>query len=267
MISLPPRDLNAARFGIDRIHQRAELLVARPRRPCRSRSSSNPSSHRRGRSTCRTRRESGTAADRRPARVQVSSLPGGMPGKISCFVRGFTAGRVDLPGGFDLRRRQARLALGARAQQRARIEAAGRGFSIRPSVAPSRASHAASARLVEQRQLGGRQVRRRILERRSGRQQRSRHQVRPEVGGRAGDDAVVVVRKALRLHQALPSAGRAADEIRQARPVAVEGRDDRLGLDGHLVDRAIAEVDHELGMAERPRPPGVEWPVSVDAVA
>jgi hypothetical protein len=86
-----------------------------------------------------------------------------------------------------------------------------------PSVTPSRASHAAMAPL-----------------------------------GRAGDDAVVVVRVPLRLHQPLPSSGRTADEVRQARRIAVEGFDDGLRLDGGFVDRAIAEIDHQFRMSQRP---------------
>ncbi len=51
--------------------------------------------------------------------------------------------------------------------------------------------------------------------------------VDPVVGGRAGDDAVEVVREALRFLQALLAAGRAAVPVRELRRVAVESRDRR----------------------------------------
>src|ERR1700722_13270311 len=68
-------------------------------------------------------------------------------------------------------------------------------------------------------------------------------QVRAWIGGRAGDDPVVIVREALRLLQALPTAGGAAVPVRHARGVAVERFDERLGLDGHFMLGTISEID------------------------
>ncbi len=58
----------------------------------------------------------------------------------------------------------------------------------------------------------------------------------------AGDDAVVIVGEALRLHQALAAPERAAVEIPVVGRTCIEARDDGLGLGRHLVDGAIAEV-------------------------
>jgi hypothetical protein len=55
------------------------------------------------------------------------------------------------------------------------------------------------------------------------------------VRGGAGNDAVVVVWKTLRLGQRLASASRAAVPVRTRRSAAVELVDDRLGLHRHLV--------------------------------
>src|SRR5581483_4855123 len=52
----------------------------------------------------------------------------------------------------------------------------------------------------------------------------------PVEGGRAGEDAVVIVGEALRLHPALPAAGRAAVPVGIFLRLAVIGLDERLGL-------------------------------------
>src|SRR5580765_8850109 len=70
---------------------------------------------------------------------------------------------------------------------------------------------------------------------------------------RAGDDAVVVVRVSLGLHERHASAGRTAFEVGVLRSAIVEGLDDLPGLERHLVRRAVAEVDHLLRMTDRPR--------------
>src|SRR4029079_15454745 len=51
-----------------------------------------------------------------------------------------------------------------------------------------------------------------------------------------------------------PAAGRTALEIGVLRGSLVESLDDLFGLEGHLVRRAIAEIDHLFRMADRPRP-------------
>ena len=73
------------------------------------------------------------------------------------------------------------------------------------------------------------------------------------VGERAGDDAVVVVGIALRLHQGHAAAGRAALEIRVLRAAIVERLHELLALQRHLVGGAVAEVDHLLRVADGPR--------------
>ena len=77
-------------------------------------------------------------------------------------------------------------------------------------------------------------------------------QMGPEVGGRSGDDAVIVRRKALSLHERLASAVRAGAEVRAAGRVTVEGVDDGLGLLGGFVNRAISEVDDLFRMVKGP---------------
>ena len=92
-----------------------------------------------------------------------------------------------------------------------------------PSLTPSIVSQAATAAAVAAANLhAGTKLLR--LEH----HQRAPHlldvQLRPVDRGRAGEDAVVVGGVALRFHQALPPAGRAAVEVRVARRVAVERR-------------------------------------------
>ena len=90
------------------------------------------------------------------------------------------------------------------------------------------------------------------------------------MAGTAGEDAVVVGRIALRFHQALPAAGRAADKIRIARGLAIERLGERLADDGHLMDAEVREVvdllpiEPAIGVsAKLPLPPS--WPPSVAA--
>ena len=69
---------------------------------------------------------------------------------------------------------------------------------------------------------------------------------------RARDDAIVVVRVPLGFHQSHPPAGRTALEVGVLRVAIVEGLDDLLRLDRHLVGRAVPEVDHLLRVPDRP---------------
>ncbi len=68
---------------------------------------------------------------------------------------------------------------------------------------------------------------------------------------RARDDAVVVAGIALRGHDALPAARRAALVVRVVERLGVEHVDEPLRLHGHVVQRAIREVDDLLGVPER----------------
>src|SRR6266542_2136837 len=98
------------------------------------------------------------------------------------------------------------------------------GSSSTPSVTPSRASQAASTAVsIAFNFFAGMYLAEGV--RRS-----------------AGDDAVVIIGIALRLHQRLPPAVRATGEIRALRPVAIERLDDQLGFFGHFVNRAIAVI-------------------------
>ena len=63
---------------------------------------------------------------------------------------------------------------------------------------------------------------------------------------RAGGDAVEILGMALRLHESLAPAVGAADEIGATRPLAVEGRHDRLGDDRRRMHAAMGEVDPQL---------------------
>ena len=82
------------------------------------------------------------------------------------------------------------------------------------------------------------------------------------VAGIARDDALEILGIALRLHERLPAAARAARKIREPRLRAIKRGDGGLALYRRLVHRAIAEIDQLLGMAGSeargvPRVPGV----------
>ena len=74
------------------------------------------------------------------------------------------------------------------------------------------------------------------------RPQTARHHAGPIDCGATGENAVIVFRIPLRLHQALAPAGGAADKIRVARRLAVKRRRERLADDGHLVDAEVGVV-------------------------
>ena len=69
---------------------------------------------------------------------------------------------------------------------------------------------------------------------------------------RARDDGVVVVGISLRFHQRHAAARGTSLEVGVLRGPFVEGLDDRLRFQGHLMRRAIREIDHLLGMTDRP---------------
>src|SRR5580658_10601591 len=75
--------------------------------------------------------------------------------------------------------------------------------------------------------------------------------MRPVEYGCAGHNAVVVVRKVLRLFQPLFASRRAAHPIGKLGIVTVEGFDGCLGLDRHFVLGAPREIDQFLRMSQR----------------
>ena len=130
-----------------------------------------------------------------------------------------------------------------------------RGSSISPSVTPSMASHFSTIcdSTLFHRLRGER--RREVL--RIGEQRlHVLDELRADAGeigrGRAGDDAVEVVGIALRFHQRLAAAVRAAVEVRARGRGAVVAADDRLRDLGDAVDRDVAEVQLALEIVERP---------------
>ena len=102
----------------------------------------------------------------------------------------------------------------------------------------------------QQRQLGGRNDRRAVASVGGHpRVEESEGLADPVVRRIAGDDAVVVVGKALRLGERLMPAARAADEVRVIGKAAGMVAHDQPGGFGHHVNRAIGPVDNLLGMA------------------
>ena len=77
-------------------------------------------------------------------------------------------------------------------------------------------------------------------------------QARPVVRRSAGQDAVEVFWKALRLHQRFAAAVGAPGEVAPLRVPAVERADDRFGLHRGLMHGAIPEVDQFLRMSDGP---------------
>ena len=69
--------------------------------------------------------------------------------------------------------------------------------------------------------------------------------------GIAGDDAVVIAGKSLRLGDGLASAGGAAVEIRMLRGLPVITRSDGLRRDRHLMHGPIGEIGQLLRMTRR----------------
>src|SRR5215472_8528408 len=73
--------------------------------------------------------------------------------------------------------------------------------------------------------------------------------VRPVYLRRTGNDAVVVAGELQGFMHTLSTAGRAPEEIRVSRALAVEGFDDLLGAHRHQMGRSRTEVDLLLAMA------------------
>jgi hypothetical protein len=156
--------------------------------------------------------------------------------------------RVDLADRRHLRRRQAVRCVRARAQQRARIEPAGRRVVDNGGHDPRAGSNRGP---VDHRQLAQRDEARRVVEGRARLPHPGGRLVRPVVRRGAGDDAVVVVGETLGLHERFMATVGAAGKVREPRRCAVEGRDDQLG--GHRGDvvRPVAPVGDLLRMPER----------------
>ena len=153
----------------------------------------------------------------------------------------------------DLRGRQARRRVGAGALQHARVEAASRRIldeAVLDAVDRVARLH---DRRVDHREFADRDDARLILEHRLRHPDAPRVEVRLRVRRRAGDDAVEILRIALRLDERLAAAGRAAVPVRSRRRAAVERGDDRLRLLGHVVLGSVRVVDELLGMPERER--------------
>jgi len=76
------------------------------------------------------------------------------------------------------------------------------------------------------------------------------HEMRPEVGGCAGNDAVVVARIALRFREPLFAARRATVPVRMFWSISVIREENCFCLDGRFMERPISKVNHLLWMAK-----------------
>ena len=160
--------------------------------------------------------------------------------------------RVQFLDGGDLRRGQAGVGLRAFAQQARGLEQAGRRIVHHAVFDAVLRITLGEGRRLDGRHLRGRDVGGGIRLRGLPVEDGLGQEMREVVGGRARDDAVVVLRETLGLHEGLPPAVRAAMEIRALHGPAVEGGRDRLARHRHLVDGAVTEVDDLLGVPERP---------------
>ena len=175
--------------------------------------------------------ESGRPRGRRPAQVGPSELAarqqaGDLPLRRAVHAaasRSIGRSRPARPSGSPSRAAPAHCRTPGSNRQRS-------GSSIRPSFTPSSASHASTTArcssclsLVDRRPAS-------LCSQRLRDPDRLRRAPGPVEAGRAGDDAVEVVREALRFLHRLPAAGRAAVPVRELRRAAVVAGDDRLGL-------------------------------------
>ena len=156
--------------------------------------------------------------------------------------------RIDATRGLDLRSGQTRRPVRALALDHLRIEAALARIVDQPVLQAIVHVTGVHGRLVNGGKLAGWNETGLGDVHRVRDPQLSGHLARPEVHRRGGDDAVVVGGIAPGFHERLPPAVRAAVPVGSRRRVAVEGGGDRLGGHGHLVHRAVAVVDHLLGV-------------------
>src|SRR5690606_10079945 len=77
------------------------------------------------------------------------------------------------------------------------------------------------------------------------------------IDGGAGADRIVIFREALRFHQRHAATGGAALEVGAAVRLAVVCRDELLAGDGHLVNRAVAEIPRRFRIGRPARVPDV----------
>ena len=166
--------------------------------------------------------------------------------------------RVQLAHGFDLRRREARLICRVRKDpalttlDHLRIEMAAQDVFDQPILQPVERV----ARLERRAMDGGVLRRRDDAVRRFVRRLPLHHEaerfVAAVVRGRAREDGVEVGGVALRFLERHAAAARAAGEVRQLRPDAVETGDRLLAVDGGEMLRAIAPIDDLFRMARGP---------------
>ena len=114
--------------------------------------------------------------------------------------------RIDLFRRLHLRRRQARGPIVCRAEQRLWIEAAPHWIFDEAVLGTVGRVARLDRRFVNHRILLFRNVARRIFQRGLTNPQATEHEMRPEIGRRAGDDAVVVGGKTLRFREPLLAA-------------------------------------------------------------
>ena len=172
------------------------------------------------------------------------------PGNLA-LRRGIHLSRVQHSGGVDLRRRQAGRFVCAFALQRAWIERAAPRIVDNPILDAvlriARLEHGG----VQQLRLGRRQARRLVFLQHAGDARGLRRAAGPVKTRRAGDDAVEIGRKALRLFHPLTSACGTAVPVRQPWAGLVIGGDDLLRRHGHFMDGAPREIDQLVRMPQR----------------
>ncbi len=159
---------------------------------------------------------------------------------------------VYLPQAAHLRRRQAILAGTALALQVGDIELTG-AWIFEHSIAHTIGCIAGSQnRVVDERQLGFGNETRAVFVNGLRNPVAGGLQMSHVVGGRAGQNSVIVGGIALRFSQCLVPAFRTAVPVRILRGLGVESRHQRLGLQSHLMHGTIAEVHDLRRMPERP---------------
>src|SRR5262249_12322928 len=151
--------------------------------------------------------------DRKHVRTAGHGSPGELAARLEARIDLLAGARilrasVDLAHRFDLLRGKAIWRIGAvLAGEDLGIEAAaGRIFDEAVLDAVARVASLESG-LVERPEFGWRHSRLRIFERGVGAPDEADHEVGPVVGGRSGDDTVVIVGESLRFHESLLAAG------------------------------------------------------------
>ena len=151
--------------------------------------------------------------------------------------------RIDEPRRLHLRRGQAGGVAGAPALQHRRIERASRRVLEQAVLHAVQRVAGLDDRAMQQLALRLQQAGRGVLVERLRDADRLGGASGPVEARRAGDDAVEVRREALGFGHRLPAAGGAPVEVRELRRGAIVSGHDRFRGDGHLVNRAPAEID------------------------